>query len=141
MQPNLVALAAEYKATSTDDVAGIERHLAMRLAAAPPLSRFLMLLASLRVFLADPHRRMRMQIETLFRSARNQLPEIEAGRPAQAKLDRLLLGLVAEVPDSIGGARLRRQTERMLILYSISVGKLHLLILADCVGYRYPSSP
>ena len=86
-------------------IAALQGHPAQRAPATPAQEWPVPLAAGLGVLLAHGVDGARMQGEFLA-APRRQSIQIEAGRPALVPLQRLLLSLVAEIPDEIAGARL-----------------------------------
>ena len=92
MQPDLVALAAEDEATiAICYVARIERDPAECASGAPAQPRLLMLSAGLVILDADAFRRVRVQVESLLGSSRDQLAQVIAREPRAA-----IAGAIAE---------------------------------------------
>ena len=90
------------------EVTTFQGHPAQRLLAAPAQERAFLLLTGFGVLLANGIDRPTVQREFLATSS-GQLSEIETGRPTLIPLQRVLLSVVAEIPDKIAGARLRIQ--------------------------------
>src|SRR3984893_1704060 len=86
-------------------IAAFQRHSTQRTPAAPAQERPVLLTAGLRVLLAHSVDGARVQGEFLAAS-RCQPIEVKASRPALVPFQRMLLSLVAEIPDEIAGARL-----------------------------------
>ncbi len=87
------------------EVTALQWHPAQRPPTAPPQERQVLLAAGLGVLLA--HRVDGAGVQRkLFAASGGQPIEIEAGRPALVPFQRVLLGVVAEIPDEIAGARL-----------------------------------
>ena len=93
------------------EVTALEGHPAQRSPAAPTQERELLLTTRLGVLLAHRVDRARVQGEFLA-AASGQAIQIETARPALIPFQRLPLGVVAEIPDEITGARLRVQQTR-----------------------------
>jgi hypothetical protein len=87
------------------EVTALEGHPAQRSPAAPTQERELLLTTRVGVLLAHRVDRARVQGEFLA-AASGQAIQIETARPALIPFQRVLLGVVAEIPDEITGARL-----------------------------------
>ena len=75
---------------------------------------------------ADAFRRVRVQVESLLGSSRDQLAQVVAREPLAAIARRLHLGLVAVVPDEVNGSRLGIEALGVLVLDAIAIRELHL---------------
>src|SRR6202022_523405 len=87
------------------EIPAFQGHPAQRALAAPAQERPILLTARLGVLFAHSVDRARVQGEFLAASCRQPI-QIEAARPALVPFQRLLLSVVAEIPDEVAGARL-----------------------------------
>src|ERR1700690_591926 len=110
----------------------LEGHPAQRSPAAPTQERELLLTTRVGVLLAHGVDRARVQGEFLA-AASGQAIQIETARPALIPFQRGLLGVVAEIPEEITGARLRVQQTRERF-DAVSIDQQHSLKLIRLLG-------